>query len=127
MAANVQPIFGLTPVVGMGQVTAANPNRDGTGALVVLFTAGVNGARVDYVVVKAIVTTTAGMIRIYISDGVNIRLWDELSVAAIVPSGTVQAFRGVVQLGFQLPVGYSIQASTENAEAANCFVHGSEY
>lgn len=128
MVANIEPIFGLTPVVGMVSIATANANRNGTGTLGTMKTGAANGTRCDFCVVKATVTTTAGMVRLYINDGAgNIFLWDELAVTAIVPSGTVLSFRGVIQLGFMLPVGYILQISTENAETFKCFVHGADY
>lgn len=128
MAPNFEPVFGLTPVIGAVAIATANANRNGTGALGTLKTGAANGTRVDYVVVKASVTTTAGMVRLYIDDGAgNIRLWDELLVTPIVASGTVATFRGTIQCGFMLPVGQILKASTENAENFNCFAHGADY
>lgn len=128
MVANVAPLFGLTPVVGQVSIATANANRNGTGTIATLKTGAANGTRCDYCVVKSIVTTTAGMIRFYIDDGAgNIFLWDELTVTAITASGTVAAFRGVIQLGFMLPVNYILKISTENAETFRCFVHGADY
>jgi hypothetical protein len=112
----------------MASIATANANRNGTGTLGTLKTGAADGTRCDFCVVKAIVTTTAGMIRFYIDDGAgNIFLWDELIVTAITASGTVAAFRGVIQLGFMLPVGYILKISTENAETFRCFVHGADY
>ena len=125
MVQNTDPVFGLTPVIGQASIATANTNRDGTGTIGTLLTGSANGTRVDFCVIKSIVTTTAGMIRFYIDDGAgNIYLWDELVVTAITASGTVAAFRGVIQLGFQLPSGYILKASTQNAETFRCFVHG---
>ena len=128
MVANFQPIFGLTPVVGQVSIATANANRDGTGALGTLKTGTANGTRVDFVVVKSTVTTTTGVVRVYIDDGAgNIYLWDEILITAITPSATVAAFRGIIQLGFMLPSGYILKISTEKAETFRCFVHGADY
>jgi len=128
MAANTSPIFGLAPVIGQVSIATANANRDGTGTIATLKTGTVNGSRIDFVVVKSTVTTTAGMIRLYIDDGAgNIFLWDELSVGAAVPSGTVQAFRGVIPVNVVLPSGFILKISTNNAETFRCFAHGADY
>lgn len=63
MAANVDPIFVLTPVLAQAQVSAANTNRDGTGTIVDLVTGGTYGTRIDKVRICATGTTTAGVIR----------------------------------------------------------------
>lgn len=128
MPPNVDPIFGLTPVIGMVSIATANTGLDGTGTLGTLLTGATNGTRVDFIVVKATVTTTNGMIRMFIDDGGgNIYLWDELDVSAITPSATVKSFRGVIQCGFQLPNGYIIKMGTQNAETFRCFAHGASY
>ena len=61
--------YASVPKNGTAQVSAANPNRDGTGALVVVAHAGSGGLRVDGVVLKATGTTTAGFVRFFITKG----------------------------------------------------------
>lgn len=106
--------------VNAGQVlaSAANTNRDGTGTLVTVLTAGANGALLERLSVIAQGTTTAGMIRFYIDDGTNIRLLDEIEVLAVTPSGTVRAFRDEIRYddGLPLKAGWIVKASTHNAE-----------
>lgn len=127
MAAN--PVFIGVPKTWQGQVTAANANRDGTGTLVTIATAGANGSRIDLIEVQAAVTTTAGMVRFFMFDGANNRLLRELAVAAITPSASVQAFREAVALfeGLVLPTGWSLKASTHNAEAMNIIARGGDF
>lgn len=132
MAANVNPIFGLVPVAKTAQISTANTNRDGTGTLGSVVTGGTNGTRVDRVVIQATVTTTAGMVRLFVDDTVNIRLIAEVSITAATPSGTVQAFRseqvrtdGLAYL--DLPSGYILKAGTHNAETFNVTAYGADY
>lgn len=125
------PNFSATPRTAVGQVSVANANRDGTGTVVTIFTAGASGSRVDAVTVEAIVTTTAGMVRLFLHDGTNARLFDEIAVSAVTPSGTVAAFRqqnvySLVQ-PIMLPNGWSVRAATNNAETFNVFVHGGDF
>lgn len=129
MAKNEQPIFTKAPVIMMGAVTVANANLDGTGAIVSLGNGGADGARLDVVEVKAEVTTTAGMVRIFLSDdsGVTWELFAEIPVEAIVPAAAVEAFSA--ELIFSKPLNlpdtlWEIGASTENAEAMNVYVRG---
>jgi len=115
--------YASTPATAVGQVSAANTNRDGTGTIVTVLTAGASGTRVDDITVTATGTTTAGMVRLYLNDGTNSRLWREIAVSAITPSGTVAAFTAALSnLGLVLKTGWSLRASTHNAEAFNVAV-----
>lgn len=134
MVANKEPVFSLTPFIASAQVSAANTNRDGTGTIVTVTSGTTNGRRIDRINIKATVTTTAGMVRLYIDDGTNVRLWKEVVVSAItVAAGTA---------GFETSIGptdpyapllvlpsstYILKASTHNAEAINVLASGSDY
>lgn len=109
--------FAATPRFNQGLVSVANPGRDGTGTVVDILTSGASGSRVDSLNIKAITTTTAGMVRIYIYDGANARLFKEVLVSAITVSATVAGFETTVALGIVLPATHKIQASTEKAES----------
>lgn len=113
----------------VGQVTAANTNRDGTGTIATIMTAGAEGSSVELIRVIATGTTTAGMVRIYVHDGSNARLYYEFPITANVPSGTVEAYQKefVPSKPMVLPTGYSLRASTHNAETFNIHVHGGHY
>lgn len=105
-------------------VSAANTARDGTGTLVTVFTAGASqGSRVDDITVTATGTTTAGMVRLFLHDGTNARLWREVAVAAVTPSATVKAFtESLNNLALLLQPGWSLRAATHNAESFNVVV-----
>lgn len=123
------PTYATTPVIGQAQISAANTNRDGTGTIVTVIAGAVGGRRVSRIVVQATGTTTAGMVRIYLFDGTNTRLYREMSVTAITPSATVQPFRGelILPQEFALPSAtWEIRASTHNAETFNVFAHGDD-
>jgi hypothetical protein len=111
------PTFTSTPRIGAAAVATANTNRDGTGTLVDILTGVTAGTKVTSVVVQATVTTTAGMIRLYINDGSTSRLFDEITVAAATVSASVAASRTVrTYTDLVLPSGHKLQASTHNAE-----------
>ena len=135
MAAN--PAFASIPRNGLGQVSVANALRDGSGTVVTIFTAGVNGSRVDKVTCKAAQTTTAGMVRLFVHDGANFRLAYELLVTAVTASATVASFTGTVptvEQGFAndifpliLPSGYSLRACTQVGEQINILAQGGDF
>ena len=105
------------------QVTTANTNRNGTGTIVSVFTAGSSGSRIDDIYIVSTGTTTAGVVRLFISDGTNIRLWQEILVAAITPSTTVGVWNAsLLNQALILASGWSLQASTNNAETFSVFV-----
>lgn len=115
--------FAATPRTAMAQIATANTARDGTGTIATVFSAPSGGSRIDDIVVTATGTTTAGMVRLFLHDGTSSRLWREVPVTAITPSATVQAFSwSITDLGLILGNGWSLRASTHNAEAFNVLV-----
>ena len=133
MPASNLPIFTLTPVVAIATISAANTNRDGTGTIVIVSTGGTNGTRIEFVAIHATVTTTAGVIRLYVDPNTGTyHLWKEILVTAITPSGTVAAFdTEVVRTDglplLVLPASYKLAASTHNAENFRVIAHGGDY
>lgn len=128
------PQYAATPRCGIGQVSTANTNRDGTGTIGTIFTAGASGSRIDAIDLKAVGTTTAGMIRLFIHDGANARLLTEVPVIAITPSGTLPSWETQLNtntmtqvLPLVLPTGYSLRAATNNAETFNVIALGGDF
>lgn len=116
---SASPQFAVTPINPHGAVSTANANRDGSGTTLLLYTVPTGGVRIDDIVIKARATTTAGMIRFFLSpDGVAYRLLKEVPVTAITPSATVQSFESILSgLGWVLSAGMRVYASTEKGEA----------
>jgi hypothetical protein len=114
-------------------VSAANTNRDGTGTLATVVTAGSAGTRIERIILAAIGTTTAGMLRLYIHNGTSAFLWKEIPVTALTPSGTVQAFQSELDCAttagqiMVLPSGWSIRCSTHNAESFHVTAIGGDF
>jgi hypothetical protein len=131
MTANVQPVFGKTPLQGLVQISTANTNRDGTGTIGTVATAGADGAYIERVEIEAAVATTAGVIRLFINDGTNTRLIEEILVTAITPSASVAAYsassaRITAAKPLFLPSGWSLRASTHNGETFNVLAVGAQ-
>lgn len=96
MAANVNPIFTLTPNCSTASLgTTPNTASDGSGTLVTVFTAGSNGSRLDSIrITNAQVTaaaSSANVIRVFVTDnaGANPRLLDEAALATATRSTSV--------------------------------------
>ena len=124
------PSFASTPKTAIAQVSTANTARDGTGTIATVYTAGSSGSVVYKVRVIATGTTTANVVRLFINDGTNTRLLEELMVPAITPSASIHVFATEVTFPVTAPVflpsGYSLRASTNNAETYNVFAFGAD-
>lgn len=71
MAANTDPIYGLTPQLTMfgAATTGANTAVDGTGTVITLYTAGASGGFMRGIRVKAAGTNSASVMRIFLNNG----------------------------------------------------------
>jgi hypothetical protein len=129
---NTSPTFAATFVIGSARISTANTARDGTGTLVDVVTGEDNGTRVDRIVITALGTTTAGMVRLFIDDGVAVRAFKEVPVSAVTVGANTPAFSAEVVRTDGLPVcnlpdGYRLRASTHQAESFDITCHGGAY
>jgi hypothetical protein len=121
-------VFIGTPKVWQAALATANTNTDGTGTVVDVVVAGsAPGSRVDRVRVQASGTTTAGKVRLFVFDGTNIYMLREIMVTPVTPSATVEAFSAEVTLDIDLPNGWTLRASTLNAELFKVFAYGGNF
>ena len=128
MAAGTTPIFVLTPKHPTVRIATANTNRDGTGTLGTVFTAGSNGAFFRGVRVQSEATTTAGVVRLYIqaAGAGNNELIKELMITAVTPSASVEAtsIEWYPSGGMVLAATDVLKASTHNAETFSVWAEG---
>jgi hypothetical protein len=133
------PQYAGRPVAAVAALTTANTNLDGTtGAYVTAYTftaaaSGGLGGRIDAITAKAKVTTTAGMVRIFVNNS----LVREFAVSAVTASATVPAWtipttdgadaNGRVAWGRTFKPGDVITASTEKSEAIDVHFEGGEF
>lgn len=111
------PAFAATPKIGAVKISTANTNHDGTGTVGTVLTAGASGTKVTRVVIHGQTTTTAGMVRLFIHDGSNYTLLDEIPILAITVAATQKGHHTeVAYADMVLPTGYSLRASTEKGE-----------
>jgi hypothetical protein len=94
MPANTSPIFIKQGNFTVGRIAAANTASDGSGALVTVVTATIDGTRVDGVRFFNSQATPAAsaakVLRVFLSDstGANYRLIGEVAMAAATRSAT---------------------------------------
>lgn len=122
------PAFAVTPRLASVNIATANTNRDGTGTVATLITGAATGTRIAEIVVQARVTTTAGMVRIFLYDGTTYRFFDEVSVAAATVSATVKGTRvSTTYNNLILPsASWSIVVATHNAESIDVIALGAD-
>lgn len=122
-------------VAGSDKVTTANSNLDGSGAIVKIIQAGsspdFNGCVITSIKIKAQQTTTPGMVRLFIQDssGSTTILFNETEVPSTIQSATTKTF-GCEVIGsgsICIPPGYSIFASTENAEKFSIIIDAANW
>jgi hypothetical protein len=122
------PQFTATPKVGITSISTANTARDGSGTIGTVFSAGSNGSRIDEVIIQATGNTTAGMVRLFLHDGSASKLIGEQAISAATVSASVVGSRYVLTFAnLSIPAGYSLRASTHNAEAFNVVALGGDY
>jgi hypothetical protein len=117
------PQYASTPINSAVNIATANALRDGTGTLGTLITASGNGMRVDDIYITATGTTTAGTVRMFLSNGTTNYLIQELIVSAVTVSATVPAWsQPINNKGLILQSGWSLKFSTQNAESFNVVI-----
>ena len=116
------PNFTSTSRLATAAVSTANTNRDGTGTIVSVLTGVAAGTKCFEVVVQMTVTSTAGMVRLFLSSdtGSTWKLFDEVAIAAATVSASVKGTRVATQYtNLILPsASWILGASTHNAEAS---------
>ena len=127
-----------TPRSWVKQVTVANAGRDGTGTTQTLVPIGSADSPtssttriIERIWAQATVTTTIGAIRLFLNDGSNTRLCEEIDVDAVTvgpsdPAWTGQSSRCTPQTPLKLPTGWSLLVSTDKGEAINVFADGGD-
>lgn len=107
MAANVEPIFTLTPRMANAQLAAANTGADLSSNAALIFTASTNGSLLTSAIIKYLpgTNTVATAARLWINNNgtlsttSNNQLVTEITIAAITSSQTA----ATIDQAFQLP------------------------
>lgn len=133
MAQNNKPIFVGVPSVqwGTAVVATANTAMDGTGTVLLVFTAdATNGSYVQKLNIRHAGTNIATLLRIFINNGstnataLNNILYGEVAIAANTVSQTAAASDYSYPLNIALPAGYKINVTVGTTVAAGLYVSG---
>lgn len=120
--------------LGIGVVNTANPNLDGSGAIELVYTAGlpntisVGGSNVKSIRVKgATASLNQGMVRIFIKKADEFFLYKEIQISPKNQDGVLPTFMKNIPVSLNLNSGDEIYASTEYSEEFNVFIEGVDY
>ena len=127
MAVTATPIFVQSPLIGYldmsAQTACTTRGKTATASLaaaniIQLLNTTTNGCRVDSIQVNACstsmtATTAANLVGIWIWDGTNAQLYNEIAVTAVVPSTTTAGFTTTITFTnpLVLPSTYKLYAS----------------
>lgn len=133
MAANKDPIFPLTAVIGIASLVSPAPitsraNIAGTTGLTQLTPVSTNGKRVDRIHVHAKETTVAGCVFIWMYNGTTSYLIDEVVVTAVTASNTAAAFDSYRDYDtLVLPATHQLYVSSTVDQDFNIMAYGGDY
>ncbi len=122
MAANFKPIFTLTPNAGAmnAVVSAANTGRDGSGTVVLIFTAGANGSLVNQVAWTPTGTNVPSVGRMWLNNGAAVGTAGNNSFLGEVslPANTSTEVAALTQIVWVPAGGYLLVPATYRLYAA---------
>lgn len=115
--------YASTPKFGSATLTTADTSLTAPTTVGTIVSAGSSGTRIDYIEVQGVATTVAGLINLFIYDGTNYILWNQVPVIAITSSTTAPAFVANLSsngnaniMPLTLPTGYSLRATSSVAQ-----------
>ena len=111
--------YASTPKFGSATLTTADTSLTAPTTVGTIVTAGSSGTRIDYIDIQGVATTIAGLVNLFIYDGTNYILWNQVPVIAVTSSTTAPAFAAYLSsngnaniMPLTLPTGYSLRAAT---------------
>jgi hypothetical protein len=115
--------YASTPRFGSATLTTADTSLTAPTTVGTILAAGSSGTRIDYIDVQGVATTVSSLINLFVFDGTNYILWNQVPVIAITSSTTVPAFSVTLSsngnsniMPLTLPTGYSLRATTSVAQ-----------
>jgi len=114
------PAYAATPGIEAASVSTANTNRDGTGTIATILTAGSSGTRIEEIVVKADADPADCTIVFYYHDGSAYHVFDEWDIGnPAAGSATVASYREARRYdSLVIPSGSTLRASITAALTA---------
>jgi hypothetical protein len=114
--------YASTPRFGSAILTTANNSLTAPSNTIIV-TAGSSGTRIDYIDIQGVANTSAGVVNLFVFDGTNYILWNQVPIQAVTQSNTTPAFMTTLSsngnaniMPLTLPTGYSLRAATMVAQ-----------
>ena len=133
MPAGTSPIFPQVPIIGIASLVSntAVTSRSvivGTTGLTQLTANSTNGTRVDFIEVQGQGTTVATIMNIWINDGTNSYLADEIVLPAATANTTSVAASNIISYTrMTLPATYRLFVSQQVSANVTVFAFGGQY
>ena len=115
--------YASTPVFGSVNLTGSDTSLTAPVTIGSILTAGASGTRIDYIEIQGVATTVAGLVNLFVYDGTNYILWQQVPVQAVTSSTTAPAFTFALSsngnaniMPLNLPTGYSLRAAISVAQ-----------
>jgi hypothetical protein len=116
MATSAQ--YAATPRVGSATLTTGDTSLTTPSTVSTVLSAGASGTRIDYINITGVASTTASVVNLFIYDGINYILWQQVPVIAITSGTTTPTFAVYLSsngnanfMPLLLPTGYSLRAT----------------
>ena len=110
--------YAATPRVASATLTTADTSLTAPTTVSTILTAGSSGTRIDYIEVIGVATTTACLVNLFIYDGTNYILWQQVPIIAVTSSTTAPTYAAYISsnananiMPLTLPTGYSLRAA----------------
>lgn len=115
--------YASTAVFGSANLTTADTSLTAPTTVGTILTAGASGTRIDYIEIQGVATTVSGVINLFVFDGTNYILWQQVPVQAVTSSTTAPAFIANLSsngnanvMPLTIPTGYSLRATASVAQ-----------
>lgn len=117
----LEPQFAVTPRIGSVAISTAETSLTAPTSFGTLITGVTAGTRVAEIVVKCAATSSAALVRVFLFDGTNYFLFDEIVVAAATSSNTAATTRvSATYANLILPSSsWSVRVTTTIAQATH--------
>ena len=116
-----EPAFAVTPRIGSVAISTAETSLTAPTSFGTLITGVAAGTRVAEIVVKCAATSSAALVRVFLHDGTNYFLFDEITVPAATSSNTAATTRASSPYSnLVLPsASWSVRVTTTIAQATH--------
>ncbi len=111
--------YASTPKFGSATLTTADTSLTAPTTVGTIVTAVASGTRIDYIEIQGVATTVTSLINLFVYDGTNYILWQQVPVQVVTSSTTAPAFAAYLSsngnaniMPLTLPTGYSLRAAT---------------